>query len=413
MLGSAMFMMLIKGIPFELIPPKAFASLDVFPFLAIPGFILAGSIMTKSGIAEATLDFAQIVLGRRIGGSIGTLSIIGSALFGTVTGSSAATIAAVSGITAPEMLKRGYSRGESSALLAAAGFLGILIPPSVPGIMYAIIAEQSILAVWLTTIGPGIVLTILYILIDYFLTTRRNKKNKVISKSINANEFGLKSFYQKGRYASPGLFMPVIIFGGIYGGIFTPTEAAVVAVFYGLIIGVYFYRKINTRKEMFSIFKESAIISAVISILIALSSVLARVATVLRIPEQVGSLIGTYTDAPFVFLLLVNIFLLIVGMFMETNSAILICVPILYPASKAFGIDPLHFAAVVLLNLEIGMITPPFAGNIFVSAKLLNATFNEVVICLIPYFLFACLPVLLLTTIWPELSLIFPKMLLR
>jgi C4-dicarboxylate transporter DctM subunit len=404
-MGTAgLAVLLLGGGQLSQAPSTAFSALDSFPFLAIPGFILAGEILTGGGISRRILEFSQAVVGR-FRGSLGATAVVTSAAFGTVSGSSMATVAAVGGIMIPEMERDGQGREYPAALVAASGFLGILIPPSVPGIILAITAGLPIGRVWLATVGPAILLVVLYILVNYLVIGRhQDRSSERFQVAPYVAEVGRASWK-----AGAALLMPVIIFVGIYGGVFTPTEAAVVAVAYGMIVALMVYRSVSLR-GMGEVLRSAALTSAAISILIAFAAIAGRMITVLGIPVELSRVVADNVAHPLVFLLIANVLLLVLGSFMETNTSILIVGPILFPVAAAVGIDPLHFAAIMLLNLEIGMITPPFAANLFLSAAIADTSIDRVIRSLIPFFL-AALVVLAVTTLVPSFSLFLPELL--
>lgn len=401
---SGLIVLVLGGGRLSQAPGTAFSSLDSFPFLAIPGFILAGAILTDGGISRRILEFSQAIVGR-LRGSLGATTVVTSAAFGTVSGSSLATVAAVGGIMIPEMEREGLGREYPAALIAASGFLGILIPPSVPGIILAITAGLSIAEVWLATVGPAVLLGVLYIMVNYVVVGRRAQRQ--------ATAFALAPYVAEigraGWRAGAALLMPIIIFAGIYGGVFTPTEAAVVAVAYGMVVALFFYRTVSVR-GMRAVITSAALTSAAISILIAFAAIAGRMITVLGIPVELSRIVGDNVSHPVVFLLIANVLLLVLGSFMETNTSILIVAPILFPVAGAVEVEPLHFAAIMLLNLEIGMITPPFAANLFVSAGIADTSIDKVIRPLLPFF-GAALLVLAVTTLVPGFSLFLPNLL--
>lgn len=402
--ASGLLVLVLGGGRLSQAPSTAFSSLDSFPFLAIPGFILAGAILTGGGISRRILNFSQAVVGR-FRGSLGATTVVTSLAFGTVTGSSLATVAAVGGVMIPEMERDGQGREYPAALIAASGFLGILVPPSVPGIILAITAGLSISQVWLATVGPALLLAALYILVNYLMIGRKSER---VGTAFKVAPY-MAEVGRAGWRATAALLMPVIIFGGIYGGVFTPTEAAVVAVAYGMIVALLVYRSVTIR-GMGEVIGSAALTSAAISILIAFAAIAGRMITVLGIPVELSRVVADNVAHPLVFLLIANVLLLVLGSFMETNTSILIVAPILFPVAAAVDVDPLHFSAIMLLNLEIGMITPPFAANLFVSAGLADTTMDRVIRPLLPFFGVA-LGVLCMTTLFPEFSLLLPKLL--
>ena len=393
------------GIKMASIPSALFAGLDSFPLLAIPAYILAGDLMLQGGISSAIMDFLSALF-KRLRGSMGAVMVGTCMIFGAICGSSVATVSAIGGIMLPEMEKAGYDKAYSTALLSASGFLGILIPPSVPGIIYALSASQKVTQVWMSTLIPGLVLGLLYAITNYFIVGRKQPKiTEVFKFTSYANELGRNT-----PKAFVAFFMVLIIFGGVYGGIFTATEAGVVAVAYGLIAGWFiypFFFKQKPENGLLATAKNSTITSISIALLISSASIIGRMVAMGGITSEVEGFLMGVTDSPYVFLLIVNVVLILVGMFLETNCGILLFTPIFVPIAQAYGIDPIHFGAVMLLNLEIGLITPPFAANLFVGCKMSKLRIDQVIKPLLPFYA-CCIPVLLITTYWPAFSTWLP-----
>ncbi|MGN1414505.1 MAG: TRAP transporter large permease [Anaerovoracaceae bacterium] len=407
---SAIFIYLWAGGTSTAISMGAFRALNNFTYLAIPAFIFAGDLMASSGISAAIMRFANAFIGR-LRGAVGAVTIVTSMLFGAITGSSLATITAIGGMMLPEMEKAGYSRVYSTALISACGFLGILIPPSIPGILYAMMAGESLMKVWLCTVVPGVMLGVAYIGINYFVYGRKEEPAKVTQGPFKLGPYFKNIGVQTWKSLS-ALLMPVIIFYGIYGGIFTPTEAGAVAVAYGLLVGWVFNPIVLKKKpeaNLVKILSDGAISSASIAMLLTFATIAGIMITQTRIPAILTELMFSVTQSKVVFLLILNLLLIIVGMFMETNSSILLLGPILIPIAKSFGVDTIHFAGIMLLNLEIGMITPPFAANLFVGCKVGNVTLDKVLPSLLPFFV-ACVIVLLITTYIPGVVTFLPNL---
>lgn len=399
--GAAVTVLLLAGADVRDVPQVAVSALDSFPFLAIPGFVLAGTLMARGGVSAAIVGFARSIVGH-VRGSMGAIAVIASGLFGTVTGSSIATIAAVGGFMVPEMDKAGYERRYTAALIGSAGFIGILVPPSVPGILYAVTAGLSIADVWLSTVGPAIALVVLFCIVNYFYS--RGTHDKTVRPPTG--EY-LKGIGRSGWHVLPAMLMPVLIFGGIYGGVFTPTEAAGVTALYGLIVSLFVYKGIKAN-GLWGVFRSAALVSAILSVLIAFASIAGRMITTLQVPQALSELVVSHISSPLVFLLITNVLLLLIGMFLETNTSILVLTPIFATIAAAIGVDPLHFAAIMLLNLEIGMITPPFAGNLFLSCRLAGVRLDQVIRPLAPFY-GAAIAVLAVTTLWPDFSTWIPR----
>ncbi len=399
---GTMVILAVDNLKLGIMPTSAFSGVDSFAFLAIPGFIYAGDLMAHGGISSALLNFIGAVL-QRLRGSLGAVAVVGSMLFGSVTGSSLATVTAIGGIMVPEMVKNGYNKPYSTGLIAASGFLGILIPPSVPGVIYALTANLPVADVWLATAGPGVLLGGLYIVLNYFLFGKKQPKIAV--------RFQITTYLSEVRRSAPralvACLMPLIIIFGIYGGIFTPTEAAAVSVAAGLLIAWVIFPLVfrsRTDSGFWRVTKASALTSAAIMMIIAFAHPVSEMITFTGISASLTEFMLKYTSSSKMFLLLVNIMLLVVGMFLETNTSILLFAPILVPVAKAYGVDPVHFSSIVLLNLEIGMITPPFAINLFTACRMLGVPIHQVLRPLLP-FLLICLFVLGMTTYFPQLSL--------
>ncbi len=400
--------MILGDIPLAIIPAKVFNSVDSFAFLAIPAFIYSGDVMALGGITTALIAWVRSLTGR-LKGSIAATTVITSALFGTISGSSVATVSAIGGMMLPEMVKAGYDKKYATALIAASGFLGILIPPSIPGVVYALAVGLPVGDVWLATAIPGVLLTIFYCIYNRIFYAHQEKQE---TGDFSASIY-FKGIVKTSARGTIALLMPVIIFVGVYGGIMTPTEAGAVAVGYGLIAGWIIYPlmfKDKAGEGLIFITKKSAVTSAAIMLLIAFAAIPSAMFTYGDCAAAVTEWLFSITDSPVLFLLLVNGVLLIVGMFMETNTSILLLAPIIAPAAKAYGVDPIHFAAIMLLNLEIGMITPPFACNIFVACRLADLSMDKI-LWPITGLIFVCIPVLLITTYVPAVSLFF-KMLM-
>jgi C4-dicarboxylate transporter DctM subunit len=395
---AAMISMIIGGMNISSVPGAIFGAIDSFPYLAIPAFIYSGDLMTLGGISRALMSWVRALLGR-MKGAVGATVVVASALFGTISGSSVATVSAIGSMMLPEMLRAGYDKRYAASLIAASGFIGILIPPSIPGIIYAMTASQPVGEVWLSTASAGIMVCIVYILYNRIFFAKQE---------IQPSEpFTFKGYVQDVGTKSPraivAILMPLIIFVGVYGGILTPTEAGAVAVFYGFLAGWVIYPLIFKDKEnmgLIALTKKSAVTSAGIVLLIAFAGVATKMFTFAGAGQALSQFMLGVTDSPAVFLLIVNCVLILVGMFMETNTSILLLGPILIPTAQAFGIDPIHFGAIMLLNLEIGMITPPFACNLFVACRISGLTMDKLLKPILG-FVACCIPVLLITTYIP------------
>lgn len=362
-----------RGISLVIVPQIVFESLDSFTLMAIPFFILAGRLMQAGGIARRLVDLAVAITSWMRGG-LANASIVTAMLFATMSGSSSATAAAVGTTLIPAMAKSRYPRPFGAATIAASAELGAIIPPSVPMIVYAVVANVSIADLFLSGVFPGLLIGFSLIL---FVTIISNLHGYGVVERPGLRAWAL-GVVQAARRAALSLLMPVIVLGGIYGGVFTPTEAAVVAVGYALVLGLFVYREIRW-KELPEIFFVSGLSAAVVLIIVAFAAVFAYALAIYQVPQMLAAGIRALTDSPIVFLLIVNGLLLVMGMFIETLAAIVVVTPILVPMAMGLGIDPIHFGAIVIVNLAIGMVTPPVGVNLFVVASISGLKIEEMV----------------------------------
>ncbi|WP_295743708.1 TRAP transporter large permease [uncultured Oscillibacter sp.] len=385
----------------------AFYGLDNFSLLAIPFFLFAGAIMEYSGISKSIFNFIDAFVGR-VRASTGTVAVFACALFGALTGSTQATIAAIGKIVFPEMDKRGYEPAYQAALMASAGFLGVLIPPSMTGIIYATASGISIADAWMCTLIPGILLAALFSIVNYF---HRIKVEPKVEEPFVISQY-VKHIGVSTKNAFWALLMPVIIFGGIYGGIFTATEAGAISALYGLI---YYFIRRKTRPESVSgslrdMMMFTISLTGVILLIMAFANVACKAIAFSGISQQLVVLITENISSPIVFLLIVNVLFIICGMFIDSNAAILLFVPLLTPIADAYGINQVQMAGIILVNLCMGAISPPFCVNVFVTTKLKKTQYVEVVHYIWP-FLGCCAGVLILMMFIPGLSTWLPALL--
>jgi C4-dicarboxylate transporter DctM subunit len=393
-LASMIVLMIQDNVPLMVIVQKMFNSTDSFTLMAVPFFILAGKLMESGGISKRLMHFASTIVGSLHGG-LAIISIVTCMFFAAISGSSAATTAAVGSILIPAMTKRGYDINFATAVQAAGGTIGVMIPPSVPLILFGVIAGTSIGDLFIAGVLPGIFVGISLIIVAYFISRKRGygKEEKSSFKDI-AIAF---------KNAILAMLMPVIILGGIYGGIFTPTEGSVVAVVYGLIVGLLIYKEIKWR-DLPEIFISSAVTSAVILFIISCASIFGFLLTREQIPQQISNIMLGATTNPIMLLIIINIILLIVGTFLETAAAIVILAPILVPVVSAAGIDLVHFGVIMVVNLAIGMVTPPVGINLFVASNIANIKLEQIVRAIIPFIIILIVDVLILSFM-PSISL--------
>lgn len=373
---------------------EMFNSINKFPLAAIPFFILAGNLMETGGISRRLVEFAKSIVGG-VQGGLPMTCVLTCMIFAAVSGSSVATTFAIGAILIPALIKHGYPTSYAAALQATSAELGVIIPPSIPMILYGVSAEVSIGELFIAGFGPGLLIGGALMLFVWVWC-----KYKGWGK--NDGDGRLK-FFPATLQAGWALLMPVIILGGIYGGIFTPTEASAVAVFYALIVGLVIYREI-TIANLYNILRKSVISSAVIMFIIANAGLFAFLITRAGVPDAIGRWLEEVLKSPGMFLLGVNAALFVIGMFIETSAAIIVLAPILAPVAMHFGIDPVHFGLIMVVNLALGMITPPFGVNLFAACTVARISLDRIVKDLIP-FVFVILACLLVVTYVPQLSL--------
>jgi tripartite ATP-independent transporter DctM subunit len=377
-----------------LVPKEMFSALDKFPLAAIPFFILAGNLMETGGISQRLVDFARSVVGG-IQGGLPMTCVLTCMIFAAVSGSSVATTFAIGAILIPALIRQGYPVSYAAALQATSAELGVVIPPSIPMILFGVAAEVSIGELFIAGILPGI-----FIGLSLMLFVHIYCRIKGWGRNDGAGRGSLASTTAKAGWA---LLMPVIILGGIYGGIFTPTEAAAVAVFYALLVGMLLHRELKPS-HLPAIFRKSVISSAVIMFIIANAGVFAYMITRAGIPEAVGVWLTEILSSPAWFLLGVNVTLFVIGMFIETSAAIIVLAPILVPVAMHFDVDPVHFGIIMVVNLALGMITPPFGVNLFAACAVARISLDRIIKHLLAFVLVivACLVVI---TYVPPISL--------
>lgn len=373
---------------------EMYSAINKFPLAAIPFFILAGNLMEAGGISRRLVEFARSIVGG-IQGGLPMACVLTCMIFAAVSGSSIATTFAVGSILIPALVKNKYPTSYAAALQATSAELGVIVPPSIPMILFGVSAEVSIGELFIAGIGPGIVIAgglMLYVYIHC--------KIKGWGKHDGDGRLALLPATGQAGWA---LLMPVIILGGIYGGVFTPTEAAAVAVFYALIVGVLIYREIKF-KDLMRVLRKSAISSTVIMFIIANAGLFAFLITRAGVPDAIGHWLEAHLQSPMFFLLGVNGALFIIGMFIETSAAIIVLAPILTPVAMHFGVDPVHFGTIMVVNLALGMITPPFGVNLFATCQVARIALDRIILNLIPFVL-VVLTCLMVITYFPALSL--------
>ncbi len=375
--------------------------LDSFPLLAVPMFVLSGIIMARGGISRKLFDVFAYFMGKRTAGM--PCAVVVTCLFyGAISGSGPATVAAVGSMTIPILVEMGYDKKFSTAIVAVAGGLGVIIPPSIPFIMYGMASGASVSDLFIAGVIPGLLIGALLMVYSLYYCKKNGEDQQ--KKEAMVGELHAKGLLRVLKESAFALLSPVIILGCIYTGIASPTEAAVISVFYALIISLFVYRSIKV-KDIWAILVESIRTYAPILFILAASIAFSRVLTLMQVPQAISAWILSHFTSKIVLLLVINIFLLIVGMVMDTTPAILILTPILLPIVQAVGVDPIHFGVIMVVNLAIGFVTPPIGVNLFVASSLTDIPLMDIArkaMPMIVYFLIA----LIVITFVPALSLV-------
>ena len=381
--------------------PTGHWKLNTVVILVVPLFILAGDIMQRGRIAAPIVEFAEIFFGK-IKGGLSAASIVASGMFGAVSGSGAATLTCIGSIMMPHLRKAKYPEGFSAALLVSASPLGLLIPPSAAQLIYAWLTQQSVLKCFLSTLVPGLILMFFLAVVNFFVL----RKVQGIELSTSSEPF-LSELRSKSLNALPALMMPVIILGGIYGGIMTPTEAAGVAVVYAIPVGFWVYKGL-TLKTFAETLRHSAVTIGVVMVMLFMVLVVSRYLVFEDIPTLARDFIYSVSDNPIIVLLMVNLVMILIGMLMDDFSGLILCATLLLPIVTGVGMDPIHFAAVLGVNLGMGNITPPTAPLLYLGSRVTGAPIEKMLMPTIVMIVFAWLPTLMLTTFIPDIALWLP-----
>ncbi|ARP75959.1 TRAP transporter large permease [Bordetella genomosp. 6] len=384
----------VGGLPWLVVAQQIYAALDKYPLVAIPFFILAGNLMEAGGISERMVEFAKSLVGG-IQGGLACTCVLTCMIFAAVAGSSVATTFAVGAILIPAMVRHGYPAPFAASLQASAAELGVIIPPSIPMILFAVSTDTSTGELFIAGIMPGVLIG-LALMLYVWLYARRNG----LGKQDGAGRLPVWLAFRRAWLA---LLMPVIILGGIYGGVFTPTEASVVAVMYAVLIGTLVYRRLSFGLISATLHR-SVISTAVIMFVIANAGVFSFLLNRAGIPDALGVWLSQLFDNQFSFLMGVNAALFVIGMFIETSASVVVLAPLLLPVAMKFGVEPVHFGVIMVVNLALGMITPPFGVNLFAACAVAKLPLERLVRPLIP-FVGVVLACLLVITYWPGLSL--------
>ncbi len=373
--------------------------------LAIPLFMIAGGIMEKGRIAAPLVALAEMFIGH-IKGGLNAASVLACGVFGSISGSANATLTCIGGIMMPHLKKANYPKGQSAALIVSASPLGLLIPPSSSHILYGWVAQQHVLKCFLSTVIPAIILITLLIITNQFML----RKYDDIQLKERPNPF-MPALLGQGRLAGPALMMPIIILGGIYGGIMTPTEAAGIAVVYAIPVAIYFYRGL-TWKTLAQTIQTSGVTIGVVMVMIFMVLIVSDNLISQGAPQMAKDMVYSVSDNPVVILLMINVVMILIGMLMDDISGLLLSTPILLPIAQSVGVDPIHFAAIIGVNLGMANITPPTAPLLYLGAQVCDTPVAKMLWPTLIFIVFAWLPTLMLTTFVPELALWLPDLLL-
>jgi len=381
---------------------RFFHTMQVYPLLAVPFFVLAGAFMTTGGVARRMIDFANALVGHFRGG-LAMAALLASAFFAAVSGSAPATVVAVGSVMIGGMVASGYSKSFAAGVICNAGTLGILIPPSLVMVVYGAITESSIGKLFIAGILPGIILTVAMMATVMVIARKQDmpRQERVDFKTV------VKTF----REAVWGLMLVVIILGGIYAGVFTPTEAAAVSAVYAFFIAVFVYKDM-TLKHVPDVLVEASKITVMLMFIIANASMFAFLLTTEQIPHAASEIMVNMGLPVWGFLLVLNVLLLVAGNFMEPTSVVLILTPIVFPIAMEMGIDPIHLGVLMVVNMQIGLVTPPVGLNLFVTAGVAKMSLEDTVKASLPW-LGVLLAVLMLITFVPWISLVVPNLLLE
>lgn len=401
-LSSAVVVYTIMEIPLIVVAQRMFTAIDSFSFMAIPFFMLAGSFMSSGGVTKRLVKFATSLVGFITGGLALVVAVTGM-FFAAISGSSAATTAALGATLFDEMEKKGYKRDFAAAIIAAGGTVGIVIPPSITLVVFGITAGVSIGDLFLGGFAPGIIMGVSMCILSYFLCKKKGLKGTGRLSLLDI----LKSF----KESFLALMMPVIVLGGIYGGIFTPTEAAAVAAVYGMFIGMFVYKEL-TIKDLPSVILRAATSTTIIMFIVGGANLFGWILTNAQVPHRVAMFITSISSSHIVFLMLVNILLLFVGTLINASAAVVILVPILLPVAISYGINPIFFGVLMIVNLAIGCITPPVGLDLFVVCSISKLPIEKITKAIFPYIIVLILDLLVLTY-FPQIIMFVPTILGR
>ena len=401
--GSTIVTMLLFGVSIDSYADLMVSGMRKFSYLAIPFFILSGILMDRSGVAARIIRFAKACIGHITGG-LAIMSIVVSVFWGAISGAGPATVAALGGVLIPSMDEEGYDKGFAAAVVAAAGGISIIIPPSITFVIYGVLANVSIGDLFIAGVIPGLFMGLCFCIYAYIYCRKHGYHG---SAKVQKGEVW-KTF----KEAFLGILSPVIILGGIYGGIFTATEAGGIACVYALVVGVFIYKGIKTRKQAFDIFYETGYSIGTILMIFPMTLIFSRLLVMNGVPEMVTNFMMGISVNRYVILLLLDILLVLAGFFLDCNVLLLVLTPLLLPTATAIGLSQIHLATIIFVAIGLGGMTPPMATQLYIAVRICNSDLLKTCKALIPLFLFAALPVLLLVTYVPFLSEWLPSLLI-
>lgn len=407
-LAATFFLVVTLGYKTSFLLTYGYGVINSLVLLCVPLFIAVGLLMNESGIGKSLVDFVDIFIGR-IKGGLAIVAIVASAAFGSIAGSSLATLSCIGSIMQPRFEEAHYGRGFTAALVTCAAPLGLLIPPSAHMILYSWAGRQSLLACFLATVGPGLLLVFFLSVTSYVIL--RNDPNITTREKISFSEFLQISVKRTGS-AFPAILMPVIVLGGIYGGYFTPTEAAAIAVIYTIPVGFFVYKKLTIRGLLDALL-ETASTTGIVMVMIFCIMMLSRIYIMEDLPGLMTETLMKFSTNKNVILFGTNIILIIIGMIMDDTSAILLCAPIFIPVLKSYGVDPIHFAAIMGVNIGIGLLSPPTAPCLYFGSRVMRTPVADMLPTTLKLLFFAWLPTLIAVTYFPQLALWLPNYILN
>jgi C4-dicarboxylate transporter DctM subunit len=397
--AAAMITFLLDGQDLSSLVQIAFSSVNSFPIMALPAFVLAGALMECAGISRRLVRIAEAMIGRVTGG-LAITTTLACVFFGAISGSGPATTAAVGMLMIPAMIKKGYDRGYAAAATGTSGGLGIIIPPSIPMVIYGVTSQQSITKMFLAGVFPGLIIASVMIIMHYFIC-----KNKNIA--LDDEEFNFKKLFVTVKEGFLAILAPVVILGGIYSGVFTPTEAAIVAIFYTLFIGIFVYKEITLKGIAKSLETTSWLTGRVLIIMFTAYS-FGRILVQYRIPDIIAEGLLNFTTNLTLIWILVVMFLVFMGMFMETLAIIMIVTPVLLPIMVALGVDPIHFGIILICCLSLGFSTPPLGENMFITSGIAQVSLEEISVKSLPFIAVSLIAIMIMVT-FPQTILWLPS----